>query len=57
MAMIDTDYASEPQGCGPEDELSDDMKERRANAGLGHVANKNVGLAWRSPDVRKAVPV
>jgi hypothetical protein len=51
MAMLDTDYASEPQTCESDTELSEDTVDRRMKSGLGQVAKKAVGFEWRSPDV------
>ncbi len=53
MAMLDTDYASEPQTCGSDTEDSDSTADRRVKAGLGQDAKKVVGFEWRSPDVSK----
>jgi len=50
MATIDTDFASEPQTC--DEDVSDDVKERQAKAGVGKKGKMVVGLEWRSPDVR-----
>jgi hypothetical protein len=51
IAMLDTDYASEPQTCGSDTDISDSTTDRRMKAGLGQTAKKVVGLEWRSPDV------
>ena len=51
MAMLDTDYASEPHTCAEDADLSEDTKERRMKTGLGYKAKKTVGYQWRSPDV------
>lgn len=51
MAMLDTDYASEPQSCGSDTDISDSTVDRRVKAGLGQEAKKSIGFEWRSPDV------
>jgi len=51
MAMLDTDYASEPQTCGEDTDVSEDTADRRAKADLGPRAMKLVGLEWRNPDM------
>lgn len=52
MAMLDTDFASDPQTCVEDEDFSDgDMKERRRRAGVGEKAHMAIGQAWRSPDV------
>jgi hypothetical protein len=51
MAMLDTDFASDPQTCVEDEDFSDEMKERRIRAGVGEKAHKVVGQTWRSPDV------
>ena len=53
MAMLDTDYASEPQTCGSDTEDLDSTADRHVKAGLGQDAKKVVGFEWRSPDVSK----
>ena len=51
MAVIDTDYASEPQTCGAETDSAQTTAHRCAKAGLGEMARKLVGPEWRSPDM------
>lgn len=63
MAVLDTDYASEPYICRPDDndleEVGDmpgdrcimSMAERWEKVCLGKAAKVVIGLAWRSPDV------
>jgi hypothetical protein len=51
MAMLDSDFASEPHSCGPESSISEDLKQRHTKAGLGVAAKMLVGLQWRDPDV------
>lgn len=63
MAALDTDYASEPYTCRPDDnnleEVGDmpgnghvmSMAERQEKACLGEAAKMVVGPAWRSPDM------
>jgi len=50
MAMLDTDYASEPMSDYVH---ADDLDERRIKSGAGDGANMLVGLDWRSADVSK----
>jgi hypothetical protein len=51
MAMLDSNFASEPHSCGPESSISEDLKQRHTKAGLGVAAKMLVGLQWRDPDV------
>ncbi len=51
MAMLDTDFTSDPQTCVEDEDFSNDMKERCIRAGVGEKAHKVVGQTWRSPDV------
>jgi hypothetical protein len=51
MAVIDTDYASEPQTCGVETDDAQTTAHRHAKAGLGQTARKLIGPEWRIPDV------
>jgi len=51
MAMLDTDFVSDPQTCVEDRDFSDDMKERCIWAGIGEKAHKVIGQTWRSPDV------
>ena len=51
MAMLDTDFASDPQTCVEDEDFSDDMKERRIRAGVGEKAHMAIGQTWRSTDV------
>jgi hypothetical protein len=43
MAMLDTDFASDPQTCVEDEDFSDEMKERQIRAGIGEKAHKVVG--------------
>ncbi len=43
IAMLDTDFASDPQTYVEDEDFSDDMKERRIRAGVGEKAYKVVG--------------
>jgi hypothetical protein len=51
MAMLNTDFATEPQTCGEDPSLPEELRGRRAKAGLASTAKQAVGLEWRSPDV------
>ena len=51
MAMLDTDFVSNPQTCVDNEDFSNDMKERCIRAGVGKKAHKVIGQTWRSPDV------
>jgi len=51
MAMLDTDFVSDPQTCVEDRDFSNDMKERCIWAGIGEKAHKVIGQTWRSPDV------
>ncbi|KAI0282679.1 hypothetical protein BC826DRAFT_1110691 [Russula brevipes] len=50
VAIIDTDFASEPRTCGSDTDASEDTANRRLKAGLGDGSKKSIGLEWRSPD-------
>ena len=43
MAMLDTDFTSEPQTYVEDEDFSDKMKERWIRAGVGKKAHKVVG--------------
>jgi hypothetical protein len=51
MAMLDTDFVSDPQTCVEDKDFSDDMKERHIRAGIGEKAHMAIGQTWRSTDV------
>jgi hypothetical protein len=51
IAMVDSDFASEPHSCGHKSEMSEDMKHWHTRAGLGVAAKMSIGLEWRDPDV------
>ncbi|KAG2335834.1 hypothetical protein BDR05DRAFT_1006408 [Suillus weaverae] len=50
MAILDTDFASDILSYASDQELSEDMLERRKEAGVGEGADMVAGLQWRSPD-------
>ena len=43
MAMLDTDFASDPQTCVEDEDFSDNMKERHIRAGIGEKAHMAIG--------------
>jgi hypothetical protein len=52
MAMLDTDFATEPHTCNEDANLSEELQGRQAKAGLGNTAKQAIGLEWRSVTVK-----